>query len=106
MNMKILHNHSEWLVFSLGLVLLAMMSPENSGHSLCLFEWVGIDFCPGDGLGHSISYTFRGNIQAALESHFAGPAAVVILILRIVFIWKDMIKSKLTANKEYYGKSN
>lgn len=101
--MKTLQKHSEWIVFSLGLILLAMMAPDESRHSLCLFEWIGIEFCPGEGLGHSISYTFRGNIEAALESHFAGPAAVLILILRILFIWKDMIRSKLTEKKESNG---
>jgi hypothetical protein len=103
MTVKKLKRHLEWFVFSLGLILLAVMSPDNAGTSLCLFDWVGIDFCPGEGLGHSISYTFRGNINAALESHLAGPAAVIILILRIVFIWKNMITTKLTEKKEKHG---
>lgn len=100
---KIIHRHSEWLVFSIGLLLLAIMNPGDAGVSLCLFEWLGIEYCPGEGLGHSISYTFRGDISAAFEAHLAGPAAVLILILRIVFIWKNMITFKLTDNKEHHG---
>ncbi|MDZ7806811.1 MAG: DUF2752 domain-containing protein [Gracilimonas sp.] len=103
MNIKTIQKHSEWLAFSFGLLLLALMSPDDAGISLCLFEWVGLDFCPGEGLGHSISYTFRGNMSSALEAHIAGPAAVLILILRIVFIWKNMITTKLTEKKEYHG---
>lgn len=100
---KTFQKHSEWLVFSIGLLLLALMSPSDAGSSLCLFDWIGFDFCPGEGLGHSISYTFRGNFEAALEAHFAGPAAVLILTLRIFYIWKNMIKFKLTEKKENNG---
>jgi hypothetical protein len=103
MIIKTIQKHSEWMAFSFGLLLLAFMNPQNAGVSLCLFEWVGIDFCPGEGLGHSIAYTFRGDMSAALESHIAGPVAVLILILRIVFIWKNMITSKITENKEHHG---
>lgn len=100
---KVVQKHSEWVIFSLGLILLALMSPDNTDASLCLFEWLGVEFCPGDGLGHSISYTFRGNIRAALDAHLAGPAAVLIITLRIVSIWKDMIIYKLTEKKETHG---
>ncbi|SMO34594.1 Protein of unknown function [Gracilimonas mengyeensis] len=86
------------MVFSGGLLLLALMEPTTTGTSWCLFELVGFDFCPGEGLGHSIAYTFRGDITSALDAHFAGPAAVIILISRIVHIWYQL----LTKSKEPY----
>lgn len=91
-------------MFSAGLVLLALMSPENAGTSLCFFDWVGIDFCPGKGLGHSISYTFRGDFGAAFQAHLAGPASVIILSGRIIYLWKELYQeSKLTTNIEPHG---
>lgn len=102
--MRFIKKHLEWFVFSTGLILLAGMSPEDAGTSLCFFEWVGIDFCPGEGLGHSISYTFRGDFKSAFQAHLAGPAAVLILTGRIIYIWQHLFKeSKLTKNKEQHG---
>ena len=102
--MDFIKKHLEWFVFSAGLILLAVMSPENAGTSLCFFETIGISFCPGEGLGHSISYTFRGNFSSAFQAHLAGPAAVIILTGRIIYIWQNLYQeSKLTTNKEQHG---
>lgn len=77
----------EATVFAAGLFLLALMDPSvTNGPSLCLFEQLGFTFCPGDGLGHSISYTFRGDISSALESNILGPFAILILITRIIYL--------------------
>lgn len=98
--MNFIHKHIEWFVFTAGLVLLALMSPQNAGTSFCLFDLAGIEFCPGEGLGHSISYTFRGDIESALSAHFAGPLAVVILIGRIFYLWKNLLLSPKTQNPD------
>lgn len=100
---KQLHKHLEWFTFGAGLLFLGLMNPETTGVSLCLFDFVGIDVCPGEGLGHSIAYTLRGDITAALQSHLAGPLAVVVLGLRILFIWKEIITPKLTEKKKHHG---
>jgi len=90
--------HLEWIVFAGGLCALAFMDPSDNSVSLCLIEQAGIPYCPGEGLGHSISHTFRGNWGMALEAHFMGPIAVVILSLRILYVWKKMFEQSL--NKE------
>jgi hypothetical protein len=75
----------EIIAFTLGLILLALMDPEAfNGSSFCLFEQLGITFCPGDGLGHSISYVFRGDFASALEYNVLGPFAIIILAGRII----------------------
>lgn len=81
----------EVLAFSTGLLLLALMDPEASnGFSLCLFDLIGIPFCPGDGLGHSVSYFFRGQINNALEANLLGPFAIFIIGGRIAhLLWKN-----------------
>lgn len=95
--------HIEWVVFSAGLLALAFMSPENAGTSFCMFEFAGIEFCPGEGLGHSISYTFRGELNAAVEAHFFGPFAVIILSLRIIQIWISFYKNKKSLKRDING---
>ena len=77
----------EATVFAIGLFLLALMDPAvSNGPSLCLFDQLGFTFCPGDGLGHSISYTFRGDIFSAMESNVLGPFAILILSTRIIYL--------------------
>ena len=92
-------NYFEVLAFSAGLLLLAFMNPESTGGiNFCLFEQMGITFCPGDGLGHSISYTFRGDLSNALEANFLGPFALVLLSGRIVqLVYKNHIKNNKIA---------
>jgi|AntRauTorcE11898_2_1112593.scaffolds.fasta_scaffold46642_2 hypothetical protein len=102
--MRFIRKHLEWMVFGIGILLLGLMSPENTGTSFCFFEWIGIGFCPGEGLGHSISYTFRGNFTAAIQAHFAGPFAVAILGSRVIYIWRKLYQdSKLTIKKDTHG---
>ncbi|MEX0843662.1 MAG: DUF2752 domain-containing protein [Balneolaceae bacterium] len=102
--MRFINKHLEWVVFSIGLILLGIMNPENFGTSLCLFEFAGIDFCPGEGLGHSIAYTFRGDFSSAMKANMAGPAAILILSLRILHIWQTLYnQSKHQQRKDNHG---
>lgn len=81
----------EVLAFSAGLLLLALMNPEgNHSISFCLFDLIGIPYCPGEGLGHSISYFFRGHISSSLEANLLGPLAIFIIGRRIFhLLWKN-----------------
>jgi hypothetical protein len=58
----------------------------TSESSLCLLQQLGFTFCPGCGLGHSISWLFHGNIVASFQAHPFGMPAVVILLHRIYTI--------------------
>ncbi|MCG8372198.1 MAG: DUF2752 domain-containing protein [Balneolales bacterium] len=89
--MKLIKRHSEWVVFLTGLVLMGAMDPYNNADSLCLFELLGLPFCIGEGLGHSIAFFFRGELKLAFEANFMGPLAVFILTFRIITIWKDLL---------------
>lgn len=84
-------NYFEVLAFSTGLLLLALMNPETAnGISLCLFDQIGVPFCPGEGLGHSISYLFRGEVGSAIEANILGPFAIIIIGGRIThLLWKN-----------------
>src|SRR5690554_4348265 len=104
--MKLLKQHIEWIAFTLGILALAFMDPETSGTSFCLFNFMGIEFCPGDGLGHSISYTFRADLESAFKAHLFGPFALLILIFRIIHIWKIKFLNKNLSifNRDENGK--
>ena len=100
--MKLIHRHSEWVVFFIGLLLMATMNPYVDGTSLCLFETLGLKYCPGEGLGHSIAFLFRGEYKAALEANLMGPLVVVGLSTRIITIWKNLIqKQKMDLQENY-----
>lgn len=80
-------NYFEIAAFSFGLLMLALMNPETTtGPGLCLLENLDFQYCPGDGLGHSISYAFRGDIYNALQSNVLGPLAILILGGRILLL--------------------
>jgi hypothetical protein len=70
------------------------MDPTIKGTSFCLFDLVGIEFCPGEGLGHSIAWIFRGEFKNAIEANLFGPLAVIVLSSRIVQIWREILIKK------------
>lgn len=78
----------EAIVWITALILLATMSPANEHASLCPFNALGLGFCPGCGLGHGIAFLFRGNLQASFAAHPLALPAVVILLLRIISVFR------------------
>lgn len=87
-------HYFEIVAFSTGLILLAFMDPETvTGPNLCLFEQVGITFCPGNGLGHSIAYTFNGDFVNALQANLLGPFAIIMLSSRIGYLGYQKINN-------------
>lgn len=101
--MKFIKAHSEWLVFFIGLVLMAFMDPSTKGFSFCLLDMAGAPYCPGEGLGHSIAYFVRGDLEASLSANLFGPVAVVVLSLRILKIWKIRFFNKSENNTNITG---
>ncbi|WP_440999026.1 DUF2752 domain-containing protein [Fodinibius sp. SL11] len=83
-------NYFELAAFSVGLLLLALMDPDTaSGPGLCLLENLNFPYCPGDGLGHSVSYIFRGEFNNALEANILGPFALIVLSGRILYLFSQ-----------------
>lgn len=81
----------ELVIWFVALVLLAFMSPDNDHFSLCPLKNAGFSFCPGCGLGHSISYFFRGEVLESFHSHPLGLFAITILLMRIFQLLKSLI---------------
>src|ERR1700709_791683 len=66
------------------LVSLAFTDPAGPAHfSLCPLKAMGITWCPGCGLGHSISWLFRGSISNSFHAHWLGIPALIIILYRI-----------------------
>lgn len=89
---KIINRHSEWIVFVLGLVLLGTMNPYAVASSWCFIDLIGFTFCPGEGLGHSIAFIFRGEIIKSVEANLMGPFVVIGLSFRVIQIWTNLSK--------------
>ena len=80
----------EALVWILGLAyLLLIHSPGETHFSICPLSNLGFDFCPGCGLGNSISYIFKGDFIASFQSHPLGIFALIIITFRIITIIKN-----------------
>ena len=74
----------EALIWAVGLAIVAIGDPNSERHFTLFWpQWVFGIQSPGFGLGHSIGYLFRGELQSSLNSHLLGVPVVVVLIWRI-----------------------
>lgn len=66
-----------------GLALLGLFGATAETHfSVCPLALVGLEFCPGCGLGRSIALLLNGELTGSLEAHWLGIPATAILIGR------------------------
>ena len=93
---KIFAQWFEAVTWAAGITGLAILDPGGETHfSLCIFNWLGISFCPGCGLGHSISWLLHGDPVRSLQAHPLGIFAMIILIYRIFKLTKTNLTTKL-----------
>ncbi|NOU46848.1 MAG: DUF2752 domain-containing protein [Bacteroidales bacterium] len=81
-----LRTYFEAIVWLVALILLATMDPYTAGPSLCMFRKLGIESCPGCGLGHSVSAAFHGQFGQSFDMHPLGMITIVFLTVRIISI--------------------
>ncbi len=89
---KYFHLHFELLFWIASLTTLAVMPMPENGFSFCPLHMLGIDFCPGCGLGKAIHLAFHCRFFESVKMHFLGIPAIVIIIGRIISIIKNKIK--------------
>jgi hypothetical protein len=53
---------------------------------------MGITWCPGCGLGHSIAFLLHGDVRNSFHAHWLGIPALLIILYRIV----DLVKQRVT----------
>ncbi|MEO5909030.1 MAG: DUF2752 domain-containing protein [Ginsengibacter sp.] len=82
--MNLFKRYSELTAWILALALLALMDPATNAHySFCIFKFIGIKYCPGCGLGHSISFLFHGDLYKSFSAHPLGIFALIVILIRI-----------------------
>lgn len=83
--LNLLKNNLEAIMWFIALVYLMFINPYELHHfSFCLFNISGIDFCPGCGIGRSISLIYHGDFLASLKMHPLGFFALAVISYRIV----------------------
>jgi hypothetical protein len=90
----------EAAIWFTALILLACYFPsqEHAHFTICPLALAGVDWCPGCGLGRSLSHLLHGQWQLSFTAHPLGGFALIILSLRIINLTKTFLHN--------YGKNN
>jgi len=83
-----------WLVAMLYLTFINPYAPKHL--DFCLFSLLGIENCPGCGLGKSISMLFHGDFVASFNAHPLGIPAIILILKRIY----KLIKNKINLTRQ------
>lgn len=94
---KVVNDNLEAIMWMVALIYLMFINPYELNHfSFCLFNLIGIDFCPGCGIGRSISMIYYGDILGSLKMHPLGIFALGVIFYRIVTLLQ---KNKLNLTR-------
>ncbi len=84
----------EAVIWTVGLLYLFFLDTHGSQHfTLCPLKNMGLDFCPGCGLGISIHYLFHLDFVSSFKAHPLGSFAVAVLLSRIIKLTYTSIKN-------------
>jgi len=90
---KLQRPETEAILWIIGLVYLYFVNPYETHHyTFCAFKLVGIESCPGCGLGRSIAFIYHGDILTSIKTHPLGIFALLLISYRIIKLFS---KSKL-----------
>ncbi|TCC93753.1 DUF2752 domain-containing protein [Pedobacter frigiditerrae] len=85
----------------LALVLLATANPHEHHFSLCPLANLGIIWCPGCGLGRSITALFHGDVSASFSHHWFGIPALILIGHRIYQLTKQLFNKQKEINLKF-----
>jgi hypothetical protein len=89
---KLFRKYSELTFWVAALIALGCSNPAiPSQYVLCPFRLMGFTWCPGCGIGHAIAWLLHGNIRNSLHAHWLGIPALVIILYRIVALFRDNV---------------
>ncbi len=71
---------------------------ESTHLSLCPLDQLGVNWCPGCGMGRSMKLFLTGAFKASFATHPLGGFALLVILLRIIELIRNLIKWK------HYGK--
>jgi hypothetical protein len=96
----------EWeaVLWLAGLIYLALINPYGVQHfTLCPFNNIGITFCPGCGLGRSISLFYHADLIHSFRAHPLGIIAFFLIAFRTVRLFTKMINNYHKTEEVMYG---
>jgi len=75
------------------LIALGVSHPTQATHfTLCPLKLMGITWCPGCGLGHSIAFLLHCDLRNSFHAHWLGVPALIIILYRIF----DLISQRVS----------
>jgi len=72
--------------------LTFFVNPFETHFTICPLANAGFEYCPGCGLGNSISLFFHGHFVESFNAHILGIPAILIVVHRIYSIIKFNLK--------------
>lgn len=95
----------ELLIWTGAILLFSISYPQPANHfTLCPIDNLGFSWCPGCGLGRSISYFLHGDLILSIRQHWFGIPATGILIFRIVQLLNKFALNLMSTKNIYDGK--
>jgi len=87
-----------------GLVYLMFINPyQTQQFTFCPFHNMGITFCPGCGLGRSISFFYHGDLIHSIKTHPLGIIALILLTLRVIKLFIKTLNNYHKSKEVIYG---
>ncbi|UYQ92716.1 DUF2752 domain-containing protein [Chitinophaga horti] len=84
------------------LIVLLLIDPSKPPlFNLCPLHFLGIEWCPGCGLGRSISYLLHGEVVRSWKTHKLGGFVLVLLIARVIQLAKIQYIQHTTTDKTH-----
>lgn len=97
--LRFLWHRKEALIWLAALLFLAFSDPYHNHYSLCPFHNLGIDFCPGCGIGRSISMLFHADVKSSFYCHPLGIPALLLIAARMARVFFRKVQHDITFNQ-------
>lgn len=86
----------EAIAWTVALVYLAIHNPyTQSEFTICPLRNLGFHYCPGCGIGRSISFLLHGDLIRSLQTHLLGIPATIILFFRTLSLLNNSLKERV-----------
>jgi Protein of unknown function (DUF2752) len=96
--------HLQPILWIIALVFLYFMDTSAETTSLCVFRFLGLQSCPGCGLGHAVHAALHLDLRQALQAHILGiptTMAIIYCIFKHLFSHKIKYPYDGSATKAY-----
>ncbi len=94
---NILSENLEAIIWVAALVWLALVDPAAGAHfTLCPLKNLGIEWCPGCGLGSAAGYALHGDLAESFRHHLLGIPAILILGGRVARLARNACRQYTT----------